>query len=84
MFDNLANMIVYQWLGMSTNTHTSSALHFFIMDTVKIFVMLVIIIYAMGLLRALLSPEKVRTYVRGKPKWLARTSAVTLGAITPR
>jgi hypothetical protein len=53
------------------------------MDTAKIFVMLVIILYVMGLLRALLSPEKVRDYVRGKPKWLARSSAVTLGAITP-
>lgn len=83
MFDNLASMIVYQWLGMSANTHAGAALHFFIMDTVKIFIMLVVIIYLMGLLRALLSPEKVRAYVRGKPKWLARISAVTLGAITP-
>jgi uncharacterized membrane protein YraQ (UPF0718 family) len=53
------------------------------MDTVKIFVLLVIIIYVMGLLRALLSPERVRNYVRGKPKWLARILAITLGAITP-
>jgi uncharacterized membrane protein YraQ (UPF0718 family) len=37
----------------------------------------------MGLLRTLLSPEKVRDYVRGKPKWLARSSAVGLGAVTP-
>jgi uncharacterized protein len=56
---------------------------FFVMDTAKIFVMLVVIIYVMGLFRALLSPEKVRDYVRGKPKWLARSSAVTLGAVTP-
>jgi hypothetical protein len=53
------------------------------MDTAKIFVLLVVIIYLMGILRAVLSPEKVREYVRGKPRWLARTSAVTLGAVTP-
>ena len=83
MFNALANQIVYQWLGMDPASHGGAALHFFIMDTVKIFVLLVLIIYAMGPRRALLSPEKVRDYVRGKPKWLARTLAILLGAITP-
>ena len=83
MFDTLASLIVYQWMGINADSHAGSALHFFIMDTAKIFLLLVVIIYLMGLLRAILSPEKVREYVRGKPKWLARSSAVTLGAITP-
>lgn len=83
MFDQLANIIVYQGLGLSAESPAGSALHFFVMDVAKIFALLVIIIYVMGLLRALLSPEKVREYVRGKPKWLARTLAIVLGAITP-
>jgi len=83
MFEALANLVVYQWLGLSAASHAGVALHFFVMDTTKIFAMLVIIIYVMGLLRAMLSPEKVRDYVRGKPKWLARSLAVTLGAVTP-
>ncbi|HHS81990.1 MAG TPA: permease [Devosia sp.] len=53
------------------------------MDTTKIFTLLVLVIYVMGLLRAILSPERVRDYVRGKPKWLARTLAIILGAVTP-
>ena len=53
------------------------------MDTAKIFFLLFIIIYTMGLLRAMLSPERVRKYVRGKPKWLAPTMAILLGAVTP-
>ena len=83
MFEQFANLIVYQWLGLSPDSHPGAALQFFIMDISKIFFMLVLIIYLMGLLRALLSPEKVRDYVRGKPKWLARTLAILLGAITP-
>ena len=83
MFDALANHLVYLWLGMDPASHSGAAVHFFVMDTAKIFVMLVVIIYVMGLFRALLSPEKVREYVRGKPQWLARGSAVTLGAVTP-
>jgi len=83
MFDALANLIVLDWMGLDPTSHAGAALHFFVMDTVKIFVMLVAVIYIMGLLRALLSPEKVRDYVRGKPKWLARGTAVSLGAVTP-
>ncbi|MDZ7802700.1 permease [Thiohalophilus sp.] len=83
MFNALADLIVYQWFGLSADSHAGAALHFFVMDTTKIFAMLMIIIYIMGLLRALLSPEKVRDYVRGKPKWMARSSAVGLGAVTP-
>ncbi len=83
MFDALGTLVVYRWLGIDPASHLGAALHFFVMDTAKIFVMLVIIIYVMGLFRALLSPERVRAYVRGKPPWAARSTAVGLGAVTP-
>lgn len=83
MFEAFADLLVFQLLGLDPSGKIGAAVHFFVMDTAKIFVLLVAIIYVMGLLRALLSPEKVRGYVRGKPKWLARGSAVTLGAVTP-
>lgn len=83
MFQAIADLLVFQLGGLTPDSHFGAALHFFVMDTMKIFFMLVVIIYVMGLLRALLSPEKVRDYVRGKPVWLARGSAITLGAVTP-
>ena len=58
-------------------------MHFFIQDVTKILALLVAVIYAMGLLRALLSPERARDYVRDKPRWLARILAILLGAVTP-
>ncbi len=83
MFEAFASLLIYQILGVDPASHTGAALHFFVMDTTKIFFLLFIIIYVMGLLRAMLSPERVREYVRGKPKWLARTLAIILGAVTP-
>ncbi len=83
MFEQLANFLIYQMGGLSAESHLGAALHFFVMDTAKIFVMLIIIIYIMGLFRTLLSPEKVREYIRGRSKALARTLAIILGAITP-
>ncbi len=83
MFDQFASLIVYDLLGLAVASRPAAALHFFIMDVSKIFVLLFLIIYVMGLLRALLSPERVRDYVRGKPKWLSRSLAISLGAVTP-
>ncbi|MBK1692815.1 permease [Ectothiorhodospira mobilis] len=83
MFDWLADTIVYGALGLTEGERLAEALHFFVMDTAKIFALLVVVIYVMGLLRALMSPERVRAYVRGKPRWLARLLAITLGAVTP-
>jgi uncharacterized membrane protein YraQ (UPF0718 family) len=83
VFESLADLLVYHGIGLDPGSHTGAALHFFVMDVVKIFVMLVLIIYVMGLFRALLSPERVREYIRNRPDWQARGMAVTLGAITP-
>ncbi len=83
MFELLADLLVYRGMGLDPTSHSGAALHFFVMDITKIFVMLVLIIYVMGLLRALLSPERVREYVRNRPDWQARGMAVTLGAVTP-
>lgn len=83
MFDALGNVIAYSLFGLSPDSHIGQAVQFFVMDITKIFVLLVVIIYIMGLLRAMLSPERVREYVRGKPRWLARTLAILLGAVTP-
>jgi hypothetical protein len=83
MFESLADLLVYRGIGLDPASHTGAALHFFVMDVTKIFFMLILIIYVMGLLRALLSPERVREFVRNRPDWQARGMAVTLGAVTP-
>jgi uncharacterized membrane protein YraQ (UPF0718 family) len=83
LFEWFANQVVYQAMGFSADSHLGAAIHFFVMDVVKIFFLLVIIIYVMGLLRAMLSPERIREFVRGRPDWQARGAAVTLGAVTP-
>ncbi len=83
MFDLFANWLVYQLFAIDPATRLGAAAHFFVMDTSKIFALLVIVIYLMGLLRALLSPERVRGFVRDRPDWQARGFAVSLGAVTP-
>jgi len=86
MFASFASLCTgyLERLGLlESGSRLGDALHFFIMDVTKIFALLLVVIYAMGFLRALLSAERVRDYVRGKPRWLARTLAILLGAVTP-
>ncbi len=86
MFDSLSTYLLDFFVNsglLDLGSHSYDALHFFVMDVSKIFSLLLLVIYAMGFLRALLSAERVRDYVRGKPRWLARTLAILLGAVTP-
>ena len=83
MCEVFADAVVYGLMGLDPSGSVGAALQFFIMDVTKIFALLVTVIYIMGLLRAFLSPEKIREFVRGRPDWQARGMAVTLGAVTP-
>ena len=83
MFDSLASWLVFGVLQLPAGTRLSDSLHFFVMDITKIFFMLVIVIYLMGLFRSFVSAERVRNYVQGKSKFMARVLAIVLGALTP-
>jgi uncharacterized protein len=83
MFDYLANLIVYSWLGLEPGLHFTSALHFFIHSISKIFVLLIAVVYVMAWFRSFVSPETVRNYLRGRSKAMARVLAILLGAVTP-
>ncbi len=83
MFDQLADLIVYRLLGLQPQESLGAALHFFVMDVSKILVLLVLVIYVMGWLRAVLSPERVRAFLRRRGNLSSRLLAVGLGAVTP-
>lgn len=79
----IGNWVAFQLFGLSAESSMGQAVQFFVMDSLKIFFLLAVVIYLMGLLRAYVSTEKVKNYVEGKPKWLARLMAILLGSVTP-
>ena len=82
MFETFADWLIYDLAGMQ-GSPLGDALHFFVMDVTKILVLLTVVIYVMGLLRALLKPERVRDFIRKRSNLSARFMAVGLGAVTP-
>ena len=55
MFEAFAYASAFGITGLDPASRTGAAAHFFIMDVAKIFALLVVVIYIMGLLRALVA-----------------------------
>ncbi|MBZ0091422.1 MAG: permease [Sulfuricellaceae bacterium] len=82
MFEWLADKLIYDLAGLQGSAFGEAA-HFFVMDVSKILFLLTLVIYVMGLLRALLRPERVREFIRNRGNLSSRFMAVGLGAVTP-
>lgn len=83
VFTWFANVVVYNWLNLEEGSRLAGATHFFIEDVTKIFFLLVIMIYAIGLIRAALNTERIRYFLQGKNRFLGYFLGAGFGAITP-
>ena len=83
VFTDLATWLVVDVFGLSKETKLGDALHFFIEDTTKIFFLLLVMIYAIALIRASMNVERVRDYLAGKHKGVGYILGSSFGAITP-
>ena len=82
-WEKLVDFFVYSFLGLTKEDSFTATLHFFIFDTVKIFILLLGIIYAVSILRTWFNVEKVRVYLQGKSLFLGNVLASLFGIITP-
>lgn len=83
IFTLLADWLVYQLMGLSPETKLGDALHFFVEDVSKIYVLLVVMIYLIALARASLNVERVRDFLAGRHRGVGYLLASGFGAITP-
>jgi uncharacterized membrane protein YraQ (UPF0718 family) len=83
IFTRLADWLVYQTLGLSAQTKLGDALHFFVEDVSKIYVLLVVMIYLIALIRASLNVERVRDFLAGRHRGVGYLLGSGFGAITP-
>ncbi|MDO8453667.1 MAG: permease [Sulfurimonas sp.] len=86
MFDwwqSLSGMLIFDILGFVPQTHLGEALHFFLYDTLKIFMLLIAIIFLVSFLRTYFNTEKVRVYLQRKSEFTGNVLAAFFGIITP-
>jgi uncharacterized protein len=81
MWHELSGTFIYRVLGLEGKV--ADALHFFIYDTVKIWFLLLTIIFAVSYLRTWVNTEYVRAHLQGKSALYGHIVASLFGVITP-
>src|SRR5665647_2909223 len=83
MIKLFADWLTYSIFNITPQTLLAEAVDFFIYDTIKIFLLLVVIIFVVSIIRSFLPPEKIRTILSSEKKYFGNVLASLLGIITP-
>lgn len=82
MLLELADLLIYRLCGLDPETKLGAALHFFVYDTVKIFLLLAVMIFAVGFVRTWLPQHRLKAWM-SKGGIAGNFVAALFGAITP-
>ncbi len=82
MLTQIFDLLIYDWLGMDTESRFAGAVHFFLYDTVKIFLLLAVMVFAIGIIRTWLPEDRLKGWMSRGGLW-GNLIAATFGAITP-
>jgi hypothetical protein len=77
------DFLVYGILQLDRSAHLTEAIRFFLYDTPKVFILLTVIVFVVGIIRSYFSPEKTRKALEGKPLFAGNIMAASLGILTP-
>ena len=81
--EHLWDWFLYGALGMDPAARVTETIHFFVYDTIKITLLLVLIIFAVTFLRSYMSVERTRALLGGKREGVGNVLAAGLGVVTP-
>lgn len=79
----LADWLTYSVFNIAQESLLASAVNFFLFDTLKIIILLLVIIFVVSFIRTYLPPERVRLFLAKKNKLTGHILASLLGIITP-
>jgi hypothetical protein len=83
MIKLFAGWITYQLFSITPKTLLGEAVDFFIYDVIKIFLLLIVIIFIVSIVRSFLPPEKIKGILSYKKKFIGNILASLFGIITP-
>jgi uncharacterized membrane protein YraQ (UPF0718 family) len=83
MFKYVADNLVYQLMGIEAGSMLGEALNFFFYDTMKVFFLLVVIIFGVAIIRSFFPPERSRRLLGHRREYVGNFLAASLGIVTP-
>ena len=78
-----SNYMVYDLMGLVKYSRVTESIRFFIYEVPKVMLLLVLIVFAVGIIRSYFSAEKTRQTLSGKPLFIGNVLAGGLGIVTP-
>jgi hypothetical protein len=79
----LADWITYTILNLTKETSLANAINFFIYDSIKVTLLLLVIVFIVGIIRTFITPERVRKIVGKKKEGIGNVLAAIFGIPTP-
>jgi uncharacterized protein len=79
----LASLVTYGALGLTRGSHLAASVEFFVYETPKVLLLLTAVVFAVGILRSFVTPERARRMLSGKREGAANGLAALLGVATP-
>jgi len=70
-------------LGLAPDSHFGEAVAFFTYDTPKVLMLLLLVVFAVGVLRSFFTPERTRRLLAGRREATGNVLAALLGVVTP-
>lgn len=80
---HLAKWFAYSLLALEPGRRFSSAVEFFLFETPKVLLLLVLVVFGVGIIRSFFSPERTRRILAGKKEFVGNILAAFLGVVTP-
>jgi uncharacterized membrane protein YraQ (UPF0718 family) len=81
--DPFSRWVAYDLFRIAPASHLGNAVAFFFLDIPKVFILLVLVIFGVGILRSFFNPERTRAILAGKREFLGDILAALLGIVTP-
>ncbi len=78
-----SDWVTYSFLNLAKDSSLASALNFFIYDSIKVTLLLLIIVFVVGVIRTFITPDKVKKLVGKKKEGFGNILAALLGVPTP-
>jgi uncharacterized protein len=81
--ERFARWLIFGALSMSPTGPLASALAFFVYEAPKVLMLLLVVVFAVGIVRSFFTPERTRRLLAGRRQTLGNILGSLLGVVTP-
>jgi hypothetical protein len=80
---SFAHWATFSGLGMAADSRLASASEFFIYEAPKVLMLLLLVVFAVGIIRSFFTPNRTRALLAGRREAVGNVLAALLGIVTP-